>query len=110
MIEAKSDAIKSKYCIGTWNVKSMNQGKLQVVKQEMARGNVDILDISNLKWIGMHEFNSDEHYIQSHHFMESRWGNSVRLFWGSKITGDGDCGHEIKRRLLLGRIIMTNIT
>ena len=48
MIEAKSDAIKSKYCIGTWNVKSMNQGKLQVVKQEMARVNIDILVISEL--------------------------------------------------------------
>ena len=63
MIEAKSDAIKSKYCIGTWNVKSMNQGKLQVVKQEMARVNTDILGISELKWTGMSKFNSDDHCI-----------------------------------------------
>ena len=41
----------------------MNQGKLEVVKQEMARVNVDILEISELKWTGMHEFNSDDHYI-----------------------------------------------
>ena len=51
---------KEQYCIGTWNVRSMNQGKLEVVKQEMARVNVDILGISELKWPGMSEFNSDE--------------------------------------------------
>ena len=49
--------------IGTWNVRSMNQGKLEVVKQEMARVNMDILGIRELKWIGMDEFNSDDHYI-----------------------------------------------
>ena len=54
---------KEQYCIGTWNVRSMNQGKLEVVKQEMARVNIDILGISELKWIGMGEFNSDDHYI-----------------------------------------------
>ena len=55
--------LKEQYCIGTWNVRSMNQGKLEVVKQEMARMNVDILGISELKWTGMDEFNSDDHYI-----------------------------------------------
>ena len=54
---------KEQYCIGTWKVRSMNQGKLEVVKQEMARVNVDILGISELKWTGMGEFNSDDHYI-----------------------------------------------
>ena len=54
---------KEQYCIGTWNVRSMNQGKLEVVKQEMARVNVDILGISKRKWTGMGEFNSDDHYI-----------------------------------------------
>ena len=54
---------KEQYCIGTWNVRSMNQGKLEVVKQEMARVNVDILGISELKWTRMGEFNSDDHYI-----------------------------------------------
>ena len=53
---------KEQYCIGTWNVRSMNQGKLEVVKQETARVNVDILGISELKWTGMGEFNSDDHY------------------------------------------------
>ena len=61
VMEARSN--KDQYCIGTWNVRSMNQGKLEVVKQEMARMNVDILGISELKWTGMGEFNSDEHYI-----------------------------------------------
>ena len=54
---------KEQYCIRTWNVRSINQGKLEVVKQEMARVNVDILGISELKWTGMGEFNSDDHYI-----------------------------------------------
>ena len=49
--------------VGAWNVRSVNQGKLEVVKQVMARVNVDILQISELKWIGMGEFNSDDHYI-----------------------------------------------
>ena len=62
VIEARSDAVKSNiaYC---WNVRSMNQGKLEVVKQEMARVNVDILGISKLKGTEMGEFNSDDHYI-----------------------------------------------
>ena len=54
---------KKQYYIGTWNVRFMNQGKLEVVKQEMARMNVDILEITELKWTGMGEFNSDDHYI-----------------------------------------------
>ena len=54
---------KEQYSTGTWNVRSMNQGKLEVVKQEMAKVNIDILGISELKWTGMGEFNSDDHYI-----------------------------------------------
>ena len=60
---SKIQCCKEQYCIGTWNVRSMNQGKLEVVKQEMARVNIDILGISKLKWTGMGEFNSDDHYI-----------------------------------------------
>ena len=52
---------KEYYCIGTWNVRAMNQGKLEVVKQEMERVNIDILGISEQKWTGMGEFNSDDH-------------------------------------------------
>ena len=54
---------KEQYCIGTWTVRSMNQDKLEVVKQEMARVNVNILGNSELKWTGRGEFNSDDHYI-----------------------------------------------
>ena len=61
--KSKVQCFKEQYCMGTWNVRSMNQGKLEVVKQEMARVNVDILGISELKWTGMGEFNSDDHYI-----------------------------------------------
>ena len=60
---SKVQCCKEKYCIETWNVRSMNQGKLEVVKQEMARVNVDILEISELKWTRMDEFNSDNHCI-----------------------------------------------
>ena len=60
---SKIQCYKEQYCIGTWNVRSMNQGKLEVVKQEMARVNVNILGISELKWTGMGDFNSDDHYI-----------------------------------------------
>ena len=60
---SKIRCCKEQYCIGTWNVRSMNQGKLEVVKQEMARVNIDILGISELKWTGMGEFNSDDNYI-----------------------------------------------
>ena len=51
------------YCIGTWNVRSMNQGKLEMVKQERERVNIDILAISELKWTWMGRFNTDDHYI-----------------------------------------------
>ena len=54
---------KEQYCIGTWNVRSMNQGKLEVVKQEMARVNIDILGNWKPKWTGMGEFNSGNYYI-----------------------------------------------
>ena len=60
---SKVRCCEEQYCIGTWNVRSMNQGKLEVVRQEMARVNIDILGISDLKWTGMGEFNSDDHFI-----------------------------------------------
>ena len=60
---SKVRCCKEQYCIGTWNLRSMNQGELEVVKQEMARVNIDILGISKLRWTGIGEFNSDDHYI-----------------------------------------------
>ena len=54
---------QEQYCIGIWNVRSMNRGKLEVVKQEMARMNINILGNSEIKWTWMGKFNSDDHYI-----------------------------------------------
>ena len=60
---SKVQCCKEQYCVGTWNVRSVNQGKLEVVKREMTRVNIDILGISELKWTGMGELNSDDHYV-----------------------------------------------
>ena len=60
---SKVQCCKEQYCIGTWNIRAMNQGKLEVVKQVMARVNINILGIRELKWTGMSEFNSEDHYI-----------------------------------------------
>ena len=61
--ESKIWCCKEQYCIGTWNVRSMNQDKWGMVKQEMLRINIDIIGISELKWMGIGKFNSDDHYI-----------------------------------------------
>ena len=63
VMQVKSGAVKKQYCIGIRNVRSKNQSKLEVVKQEMPRVNIDILGISELKWTRMGKFNSDDHYI-----------------------------------------------
>ena len=60
---SKIRCCKEQYCIGTWNVRSTNEGKLEVVKQDMGRVNINILVNSELKWTVMGEFNSDDHYI-----------------------------------------------
>ena len=60
---SKVQCCKEQYCLGTWNVRSMNQGKLEVAKQEMAKVTINILGLGELKWTGMGEFNSDDHCI-----------------------------------------------
>ena len=75
---------EEQYCIGTWNVRSMNQGKLEVVKQGMARVNIDILGNSELKWTGMGEFNSDDHYVY-YCGQESLRGNGVGLIVNKRV-------------------------
>ena len=75
---------KEQHCIGTWNVRSMNQGKLEVVKEEMARVNIDILGISELNWTGMGEFNSDDHYIY-HCGQESLRRNGVAIMVNKRV-------------------------
>ena len=81
---SKVRCCKEQYCIGTCNVSSMNQGKLEVVKQEMARVNIDILRINELKWTVMGEFNSDDHYIY-HCGQESLRRNGVTLIVNKRV-------------------------
>ena len=81
---SKVQCCKEPYCIGTWNVRSMNQSKLEVVKQEMARVNIDILIISELTWTGMGEFNSDDHYIY-YCRQESLRRNGVAIMVNRKV-------------------------
>ena len=81
---SKIQCCKKQYCIGTWNSRSMNQSKLEVVKQEMARVNIDILQISELKWTGMGEFNSDDHYF--YYFgQESLRRNGVAIIVNKRV-------------------------
>ena len=75
---SKVQSCKKQYCIGTWNVRSIIQGKLEVVREEMARINTGILGISELKWTGMGEFNSDEHCVY-YCRQESLRGNGVAI-------------------------------
>ena len=82
--ENKVQCHKEQYCIGIWNVTSMNQGKLEVVNQEMARVNTDILRISKLKWTGMGEFDSDDHYI-SYCGQESFRRNGVAIIVNKRV-------------------------
>ena len=81
---SKVQCCKEQYCTGTWNVRSMNQGKLEVVKQEMARVNVDILGISKLRWTEMGEFNSDDHYIY-YYGQESLRRNGVAIIVNKRV-------------------------
>ena len=81
---SKVQCCKEQYCIGTWNARSVNQGKLKVVKQQMARVNIDILGISELKWTGMGEFNSDDHCIY-YSGKESLRRNGVGLIVNKRV-------------------------
>ena len=76
---------KEQYCTGTWNVRSVNQGKLEVVKLEMARVNVNILGISELKWTGMDAFNSDDHHIY-YCGQESLRRNGVAIMVNKRVS------------------------
>ena len=82
--ESKVWCYKEQYCIGTWGVRSMNQGKMEVVKYEMARVNIDILGISELKWMRMAKFNSDDHYIY-YCGQESLRKNGVALIVNKRV-------------------------
>ena len=81
---SKVQCYKEQYSVVTWNVRSMNQGKLEVVKQEMARVNIDILGISELKWTGIGEFNSADHYIY-YYGQESLRKNGVAIIVNKRV-------------------------
>ena len=81
---SKARCCKEQYCIGTWNVRSVNQGKLKVVKQEMTRVKINILRISELKLIGMGEFNSDDHYIY-YYGQESLRRNGLAIIVNKRV-------------------------
>ena len=81
---SKVQCYQEQYCVGTWNVRSMNQGKREVVKQEMARLTIYILGISELKWTGMGEFNSDDHSIY-YCGQESLRGNRVTSIVNKRV-------------------------
>ena len=83
-MEVKGQYCKEQHCIGTWNVRSMNQGKFKVVKQEKARVNINILGISELKSTGMDEFNSDDRYI-CYCGQESLRRNGVALIVNKRV-------------------------
>ena len=85
---------KDQFCRGTWNVRFMNQAKLEVVKQEMARVNIHILEISELKWTGMGEFNSDDHYIY-YCGQESLTRNGVAIMVNKRVR-NAVLGYNLK--------------
>ena len=81
---SKVQCCKEQYCIETWNVRSLNQGKLEVVKQKMARVNINILGIGELKWTRTGEFNSDDHYIY-YCGQESLRRNAIALMVNKRV-------------------------
>ena len=86
---------KELYSIGTWNVRFMNQGKLEVVRQEMGRVNIDILGISELKWTGIGEFNSSSHVWMWELNCKESWAPKNWCFWTvvleNTLEGPLDC-------------------
>ena len=91
---SKVQCYQEQYRVGTWNVRSMNQGKLEVVKQEMARVNINILGNSELKWTGMGEFNSEDHYIY-YCGQESLRRNGVALIVNKRVQ-NAILGYNLK--------------
>ena len=92
----KVPCCKDQYFIRTWNIRSMNQGKLELVKQEMARVNVNILGISELKWTGMGEVNSEDHCI--YYFgQESHRRNGVATMVNKRVR-NAVLGCNVKKK------------
>ena len=101
--ERKVRCCNKKYCIGTWNVRSRNLGKLDVVKQEMARINIDILGVSELKWTGKGKFNSDNYHIY-YCGQESHRRNGV-AFIVNKRVGKAILEYNLKNDRMISILI-----
>ena len=86
--DSKVQRCKEQYCTETWNVRSMNQDKLEVVKQEMERVNIDTLGISELKWTGMGAFNSDDHSFQRSSYYRMFQGPNYKSKYQHKPFGE----------------------
>ena len=91
---SKVQCCKEQYCIGIWNVRSMNQSKLKVVKQEVSRVNIDILGISKLKWTGMAEFNSDDHCIY-YCGLETLRRSGVAIIVNKRVQNAAQFSHSV---------------
>ena len=100
VMEVKVWCCKEQCCIGTWNVRSMNQGKLEVVKQEMVRMSFDILEISALKWTRVGEFNSHDHYIY-YCGQESLRRNGLATIVNKRVWNAVLGGHLKSNRMIL---------
>ena len=96
---SKVQCCKEQYCIGTWTVRFMDQGKLEVVKEEMERVNIDILGISELKWTGMGGFNSDDHHIY-YCGQESLRRNGVAIMVNNRVR-NGVLGCNLKNERMI---------
>ena len=103
---SKVQCYKEPYCIGTRNVMSMNQGKLEVVKQEMARVNVDILGISELKWTAIDEFNSDNHNI--YHCRQESLRRNGEAIMVNKRVWNAVLGYNLKDNRMIEIISKAN--
>ena len=101
---SKVRCCKEQYCMGTWNLRSMNQGKLEVVRQEMARVNVDILGISKLRWTGTGEFNSDDHYIY-YCGQESLRRNGVAIMVNERVQ-NAVLGCNLKKKWCFWTVVL----
>ena len=91
---SKFQCCKEQYCIGTWNIRSMNQEELEVVRQEMARMNINILGISELIWTGTGEFNSDDHYILEKAMAPHSSTLAWKIPWADKPGGLQSMGSQ----------------
>ena len=96
---SKVQCYKEQYCLGTWSVRSMNQGKLEVVKEEMSRVNVNILGISKLKWTGVGEFNSEDYYI--YYCGQEFLRRNVIAIIVNKRAGNAVVGYNLKNNRMI---------